>query len=161
MRHSTTFAMMMSIAAYATIGATAAAKTWMSEDAMRTDFVGQTLDGHYGSGLNWTESYANNGRLDYREGARRASGSWSFRGPVFCTFYDPVFRGVFSGGCWQVLKTSANCYEFFTAARAPGATGPDRKDDGDDSAEPGARTQWNARGWRRDQPSTCEDKPSV
>ena len=50
--------------------------------------IGKTLDGHYGNGVAWTETYLDNGRLDYRESARRAVGTWHFRGHVFCTFYE-------------------------------------------------------------------------
>ena len=81
-------------------------RSWMSEEAMRADFAGQTLDGHYGSGTTWTETYFADGRIDYRESNRTAQGHWHFRGGVvFCTFYDPPYSPAFVGGCWQVIKT--------------------------------------------------------
>ena len=97
--------------------------SWMSEAAMRADFAGQTLDGHYGSGTTWTETYFADGRIDYRESNRVAKGRWHFRGGVvFCTFYDPPYSPAFVGGCWQVIKTGANCYEFYTAGtQLPGS----------------------------------------
>jgi hypothetical protein len=122
---------------------------WMSEEAMRAAFIGKTLDGTYVDGLRWTETYDPNGRLDYRETARKGVGYWYFRGSVFCTFYDPG-HGL-SGGCWSTIKTSANCYEFYSA-------GSDADDDG---AGPGPLGSWTARAWRRGEPSTCEEKPSV
>ena len=141
----------------------------MSEAAMREAFSGQTLDGHYGSGATWTETYLADGRIDYREGQRAALGKWSFRNATFCTFYDPPFTPEFIGGCWQVLRTGKNCYEFYTAGfRWPGRRDddpvPDRESKGGkdkDDAGPGAAVRWNARGWRTAEPSTCPDKPSV
>ena len=65
---------------------------WMTEEAMRAAFIGKTLDGHYVDGLRWTETYGADGRLDYRERARKGLGHWYFRGHVFCTFYDPGLR---------------------------------------------------------------------
>jgi hypothetical protein len=128
---------------------TAANIQWMSAEAMRQEFVGKTLDGHYGNGTTWSESYANDGRIEYRERARMARGSWSFRGPVFCTFYDSQYRPQFQGGCWLVLKTGPNCYEFYVAPS-----------DEPDAVERVPR-RWNARGWRNDVPATCKESPSV
>jgi hypothetical protein len=128
----------------------AQAAVWMSEAAMRGAFIGRTLDGHYGNGQTWTETYFANGRLDYREPLRGAVGDWFFRGQVFCTFYDPGQAHALSGGCWHALKASTNCYEFYLAT------------DGDDlgSDETGVAPHWTARGWRRGEPATCEE-PSV
>jgi hypothetical protein len=134
--------------------ATPAPSPWMSEEAMRTAFIGKTLDGHYGNGVTWTETYADNGRLDYREAQRQAAGTWYFRGHVFCTFYDPSQAiPPLSGGCWTATKVSANCYEFYLASLAPEAPFEDDVE--------GANRRWNARGWRQGEPSTCHDKPSV
>ena len=154
------------LASTAGFGTTATSRTWMTEEAMREAFSGQTLDGHYGSGTAWTETYTADGRIDYREGARAAQGRWSFRNATFCTFYDPAFTPAFVGGCWQVLRTGANCYEFYTAGfRWPGrrdedGDGADDEQEGGDSS-PNARIRWNARGWRTSEPSTCPEKPSV
>jgi hypothetical protein len=121
---------------------------WMSEEAMRAAFIGKTLDGYYVDGLRWTETYDPNGRLEYRETARKGVGYWYFRGNVFCTFYDPGYS--LSGGCWNTIKTSANCYEFYSA-----------RSEADDDAGPGPLGSWTARAWRHGEPSTCEEKPSV
>ena len=92
----------------------------MTEEAMRSAFIGKTLDGHYGNGLTWTETYFGDGRLEYRESARQATGRWHFRGHVFCTFYDPPLpQPPLNGGCWTAIKTSANCYEFYLAGLSP------------------------------------------
>lgn len=124
----------------------------LSETAIREAIVGHTLDGHYGHGVTWTETYRQDGGLDYREAHVSATGRWSFRpGNVFCTFYDPGPAGTLPGGCWLVVRTSANCFEFYAADQAP--IEPE-----DGSAPP---LRWNAQGWRRDTPSTCNEKPSV
>ena len=137
-----------------TMPAVRALDAWMTEAAMRAAFIGKTLDGHYGNGVTWTETYLPNGRLDYRESQRRAVGNWHFRGHVFCTFYDPSpALPPLNGGCWTAVKVSANCYEFYLAGITPE---PPFADD-----TPGMAQRWNARGWRREAPSTCHDKPSV
>jgi hypothetical protein len=138
-------------------------RSWMAEGEMREAFSGQTLDGHYGSGTGWTETYFADGRIDYREGSRAATGKWSYRNASFCTFYDPPYTPSFVGGCWQVLKTGANCYEFYTAGfKWPGRRGEDESagEEGNDNS-PDAQIRWNARGWRTSEPSTCPEKPSV
>jgi hypothetical protein len=140
------------------LGAAAARATpgsqWMGEEAMRAAFIGKTLDGHYGNGVTWTESYLAGGRLDYREAQRQAGGNWHFRGHVFCTFYDPTPAiPPLSGGCWTAIKVGANCYEFYLANLAPEAPL--------DDDILGANRRWSARGWRQDEPSTCHDKPAV
>src|SRR5215510_2550196 len=61
-----------------TVPAVRALDAWMTEAAMRAAFIGKTLDGHYGNGVAWTETYLDNGRLDYRENRRRAVGNWHF-----------------------------------------------------------------------------------
>ena len=121
---------------------------WMSEEGMRAAFIGKTLDGHYVDGLRWTETYDPNGSLDYRETARKGVGYWYFRGNVFCTFYEPGFG--LNGGCWNAVKTSANCYEFYSAGS-----------EGDEEAGPGPLGSWTARAWRRGEASTCEERPAV
>jgi hypothetical protein len=126
---------------------------WMTVAALRAAFIGKTLDGHYGNSLTWTETYFEDGRLDYRESQRRAAGSWYFRSHVFCTFYQAAGQPPLSGGCWTAIKASANCYEFYLAGLSPE---PPYED-----GAPGMAQRWNARGWRQGEPSTCSDKPSV
>ncbi|HEX6001435.1 MAG TPA: hypothetical protein VFZ16_18880 [Hyphomicrobiaceae bacterium] len=147
-------ARLIAIALVACVGADAARADrggWMTESAMRTAFIGKTLDGHYADGMPWTETYAPNGRLDYRDQRRAGPGDWHFRDNVFCTFYDPGYG--LNGGCFRALRTSANCYEFYLA----GLGGPD-----DEAGEPPAPLRrWVARAALRDAPSTCQEQPSV
>ena len=133
---------------------------------MREAFAGQTLDGHYGSGTTWTETYHADSRIDYRESSRVAKGRWHFRGGTFCTFYDPPYVPAFVGGCWQVLQMGKNCYEFYTAGtQLPrGGRREEDKDDGTKDGDDDMLSQplrWNARGWRPSEPSTCPEKPTV
>jgi hypothetical protein len=149
---------LLALAAASLIGAgspvPATTSPWMSEAAMRAAFIGKTLDGHYGNGLTWTETYFDNGRLDYRERERRAVGEWYFRGHVFCTFYDPVQpRPPLAGGCWTTIKSGANCYEFYLAGLG--------RDDAVEDDTGGMIRRWNAQGWRQGEPPTCQAKPSV
>ena len=121
---------------------------------MREAFIGRTLDGHYGNGVAWTEAYGADGRLDYREASRAATGRWYFRGHVFCTFYEPTAgQPGLNGGCWTTVKVSANCYEFYLA-------GLNREPPFEDGTD-GMALRWNARAWRQGEPSTCSEKPSV
>ena len=150
-------AALLAVAACSFLDAARATPTsgpWMTEEAMRQAFIGKTLDGHYGNGITWSETYLESGRLDYREAQRHAAGNWHFRGHVFCTFYDPPpIHPPLNGGCWTTIKVSANCYEFYLAGLTPE---PPFEDDVQD-----ANRRWNARGWRNDERSTCTDKPSV
>jgi hypothetical protein len=127
---------------------------WMTEEAMRSAFIGKTLEGRYGNGLGFTETYSGGGGLEYREIRRHATGRWHFRGHVFCTFYDPPApEPPLNGGCWTAVKTSSNCYDFYLAGLTPE---PPFEDATRDMAD-----RWNARAWRTDEPPTCGEKPSV
>jgi hypothetical protein len=124
---------------------------WMTEDAMRKAFIGNTLDGHYVDGEDWTETYGSDGRLDYRETKRSSLGFWYFRKHVFCTFYDPGQD--LNGGCFTAVQASANCYEFYLAGLS--------EREGDGTVPPGPVGRWVARASRRGEPSTCEARPTV
>jgi hypothetical protein len=144
-------------AAVCALAALSAAKAgpigpWMTEANMRAEFIGKTLDGHYRGGVTWTETYRTEGRLNYREKLRRAEGTWYFRGLVFCTFYDAPYRPQLNGGCWTVIKASANCYEFYPSGL---------RDLQETDTPPAPIYPWSARGWRTDEPSTCMEKPMV
>jgi hypothetical protein len=125
---------------------------WMTEGAMRTAFIGKTLDGYYADGEDWTETYRPDGRLDYRD-RRRPSivGFWYFRDHVFCTFYDP--GQAIDGGCFTALQASANCYEFYLAGFS--------EREADKEVPPGPVGRWVARASRQGEPSTCQARPTV
>ena len=133
--------------------ALAAAQTpWMSEDAMRADFVGEALQGYYDDGRPWTASYAKSGQYQVSEGERHATGTWYFRGRAFCFLYGPPHWPL-GERCGAVSKLSANCYQFHRVY--PGM------DELSDEREFRPETPWTSRGWRRKEPSTCEARPSV
>jgi hypothetical protein len=125
---------------------------WMSQEAMRADFVGETLRGHYRDGTPWTASYGGSGQYDVREGELRAVGNWYFRDRAFCFFYGPpVWR--LEERCVATVKVGANCYEFHLVW-------PDARDPGDEEGfRPALR--WHSRGWRQREPSTCDTPPSA
>jgi len=114
---------------------------WLDDSAIVGAFSGRTIEGQYATGLAFVESYGTDGRVDYREPARRLGGRWSVVAGTFCTIYDDDV----SGGCFRVQQTSVNCFEFFIAARTE-----------EDAAEDPDAKGWVARGWRTDFPNSCE-----
>jgi len=128
-----------------------AVRLWMSEEAMRAEFIGKTRDGHFRTGKTWTSTHLANGRSEFIYDGRTWLGHWTLRGRVFCTFGDPVTLPVLPNGCWSAVKVSANCYEYYVV-RPSGA----------EAAENAwTDSQWFARGRRREEPSTCTETPSV
>jgi hypothetical protein len=125
---------------------------WMIEEAMRADIIGETLQGYYDDGRQWTASYARSGRYEVREGERNAVGTWYFRGRAFCLFYGPPHWPL-QERCGAVNKRSANCYEFH---RVYPSTGELLREGDFRPVRP-----WISRGWRLKEPSTCEERPSV
>ena len=89
---------------------------------------------------------ASNGTTDYEEGADRRPGRWNVAGELFCFIYAQPQQG----GCFRIVKHSANCYELYTASIGgePPAAPP-----------PAASMSWNGRMWRDAMPPTCEEKP--
>ena len=70
---------------------------YMSEADMQSAFGGKAIDGHYADGVTFSESYAADGRIDYRERGRDMAGRWSVRAGTFCTIYDTSP----TGGCYR------------------------------------------------------------
>lgn len=126
--------------------AVAADDSWMSEAEMRAAFSGVTLEGKYGSGRPFTETYGADGRIAYRESGVSIGGKWSIEAGTFCTIYDrdPT------GGCYRIRKAGGNCYEFYFVART----------EADAHREPG-RPSWTARGSVSGRPGACADQHSV
>lgn len=128
------------------LGTAAAADDWMTADAMRTVFNGVTLEGKYGSGRPFTESYGEDGRLSYREGHKTIGGKWSVEAGTFCTIYDndPA------GGCYRVRQVTGNCFEFYFVARTEDQAKADPKS-----------PSWTARGSIVGKPGVCAEQHSV
>ncbi len=118
---------------------------WMSEADLRSTFGGQTIDGHYPSGRGFTETYSAAGRIDYRDTGRETNGHWSVVDGSFCTIYDndPT------GGCFRVLKSGPNCFEFYFVART------------EEEARTPRDPDWTARGWLSTESSTCTEGSNV
>ncbi len=111
----------------------------MDEPMMAEAFAGRTIEGRYGSGLTFAETYASDGRISYRDPTVTAAGNWRVTAQGFCTFYDEM-----NGGCFLVRKLGANCFEFYFS-------------EGQDSGPllPKESKPYVAQGWYPEKPSTC------
>jgi hypothetical protein len=125
------------------------AAPWMSQEAIRAEFTGRTLQGYYYDGADWLASYAAGGRYDIVYRGKNAQGEWYFHEHVMCLFYGPPHWPLYER-CVVTTKVSANCYDFRWVW--PDATPRGPVDLGQ---------TWHARGWRQGEPSTCEDRPSA
>ena len=108
------FSCLLACALLAKVPLATAEMPWMSQEAMRADFVGETLRGYYRDGTPWTASYGDAGRSDryeVGEGKLRAVGTWYFRDRAFCFFYGPPVWPL-EERCVATIKVGANCYEF-------------------------------------------------
>ena len=120
---------------------------WMSGEQIRSEFTGRGLAGIYPTGREWSETIARDGTTDYREGQKHWLGKWWVEAREFCFSYPPP--GV--GGCFRVVRTSANCFELYDFS---GALGQQQE-------PPYLGDRWNGRMWHADRPTTCEGNPSV
>lgn len=123
------------------------AQRWMSADAIRAEFSGKALAGIYPSGTTWSEDIASDGTTDYRESHARRPGQWWLTALEFCFSY--ALPG--QGGCFRIVKMSANCYELYEFSSELGRR----------EAPPREKGSWNGRMWRTETGTTCEEKPSV
>ncbi|MCB1521438.1 MAG: hypothetical protein KDJ37_12800 [Hyphomicrobiaceae bacterium] len=118
----------------------------MSEADMRGAFAGITLEGRYGNGRPFSESYGRDGRIAYSERGRVVGGRWSLENGAFCTIYDrdPT------GGCYRVKRVGANCYEFYFIARTEEQARHDPR-----------APSWTARGSVTGQAGSCAEESTV
>ena len=120
---------------------------WLGEADIKQSFSGVEIDGVYVDGMKFTESYDATGAIVYRDTRKALIGRWSVVNGAFCTLYE----GAITGGCFKVVKVSANCFEFYFLA-----------DSEEESATPDpGRPKWIARGWNKKHAATCDDKPLV
>ena len=96
----------------ATVAIAQSPMSWLTDEEIRRAFAGISIDGAYIDGLPFTEAYANDGSIDYRDKRKAMTGNWSIVNNSFCTLYD----GIVTGGCFKVLQRSANCFEFYFLA---------------------------------------------
>jgi hypothetical protein len=136
----------------ATLSTAHATRTWMNEQAIRSEFIGNTLDGHFYDGRIWTVTLFQDGRVDQVQSPHHLiRGRWFIRGSVFCSLPEMAHRPLFVVSCWTIIKTSANCYEYFRVGSR-----------GEEPVEEESRERlWYAKGWRQGEASTCGDRPSV
>lgn len=121
------------------------ATIWLQDAEIASALTGKTIDGRYASGRAFYERYDRDGRVQYMEDGATIGGRWSVTAGTLCTIYDndPA------GGCFRVARVSANCFEFFFAART------------EEAAPGGDKPQWTARGSVNGEASACQDTESV
>jgi hypothetical protein len=119
---------------------------WMTGDAIRQEFSGKGLAGHYPSGAPWTELIRTDGTTDYREGPKHWQGKWWATSQEFCFSYPAPGNG----GCFRVVRVSTNCFELY-----------DYTDNKNLETPPTEADRWNGRFWFADHPTTCEERPTV
>ena len=113
---------LMTVAALAMATLPAAADEFLTPDRLATELGGRTIKGYYTHNrVNFVEVYQPDGRISYKDDLKGDAGRWSVQGRAFCTFYDTI-----NGGCWYVVKRSANCFEFYAA---PNGGPPVSRDD--------------------------------
>jgi len=87
----------------------------MNGSEIEKTFRSVTLDGIYGDGRFFSETYFDDGTIRYHEADGADSGDWSVREDMFCTFYEGM-----EGGCFFVYREGANCFIFFAAVESAG-----------------------------------------
>ena len=119
--------------------------------AIGAALFGVTLDGEYSDGLAFSERFNADMTSVYEQQGVTSRGAMRFEpgagaagGDLLCFSYE---GDDLSGGCFEVWRRSANCFDFYGAG-----------DDGVADATPTQRrigTGWTARAWRADRASTC------
>jgi hypothetical protein len=123
------------------------AGVWLPDADIAAALGGKTIEGRYANGRAFTERYLTDGRVEYMENGQAMGGHWTVTAGTLCTIYDSDP----AGGCFRVSRTSANCFEFYFAARTEeAAPGPD-----------GSPPQWTARGSVSGDSAACQDGASV
>lgn len=125
---------------------------WLGPEVMQAEFLGKKMRGyaHNGTTMTWTPHEG--GRLEMCEGTLCVEGRWLHRNRASCIVSGPPYWGL-QERCTVVRKVSANCYEFHLTSPLAGP----RLDKGDFKPD----SRWHSRGWREEEPSTCEEKPGV
>jgi hypothetical protein len=123
------------------------AGVWLPDADITRALAGKTIEGRYANGRAFTERYLTDGRVEYIENGRAIGGHWAVTAGTLCTIYDTDP----AGGCFRVSRSSANCFEFYFAARTEEtAPGPE-----------GSSPQWTARGSVSGDSAACQDGANV
>lgn len=120
---------------------------WLSGAQIEKALAGRTIDGMYASGRRFSESYLEGGALEYLEDGVRLKGRWSVTAGTLCTIYDTDP----TGGCFRVLSSGSNCYEFYFVAR----------DEEQARSPKQGEPSWTARGAIEGSPEACPDDANV
>lgn len=127
--------------------AAAAQMPWLSGPQIEKALAGRTIDGMYASGRRFSERYLEGGSLEYVEDGVLLKGRWSVTAGTLCTIYDTDP----TGGCFRVMSSASNCYEFYFVAR-------------DEEQVRGAKQSapsWTARGAVEGSPEACPGDANV
>ena len=112
----------------------------MSGAQIQRDLLGSRVTGEYPSGQKWAEQFNLDGTTIYAEAQKLNFGRLDINGNQMCFSYNSE---KLSGGCFEVWKRGANCFDFYSA-----------NNDADLLSRRFGQ-QWSARAWKSDQPSTC------
>lgn len=118
--------------------ALAAERREMSAAEILAVLPGMTMTGNYADGMKFTETYAPDKSIAYQDDRGSDTGNWFEKDGMFCTFYVSL-----QGACFKVVRSGANCYEYYVAEGQDGL-----------KSEPGSH--WNSVGWDVKHPSTCD-----
>ena len=110
----------------------------MSASEILAALPGMTMTGSYADGVRFTETYSPDKSIAYQDDRGSDTGNWFEKDGLFCTFYVSL-----QGACFKVVRTGANCYEYYVAEGQDGV-----------KSEPAAN--WNSVGWDVKHPSTCD-----
>jgi hypothetical protein len=116
----------------------AAERHEMSATEILSALPGMTMTGSYADGVKFTETYFLDKKIAYQDDRGSDTGNWFEKDGLFCTFYVSL-----QGACFKVVRTGANCYEYYVAEGQDGL-----------KSEPAAH--WNSVGWDIRHPSTCD-----
>jgi hypothetical protein len=118
--------------------ARAAERHQMSAAEILTVLPGMTMTGSYADGVKFTETYFLEKKIGYQDDRGSDTGNWFEKDGLFCTFYVNL-----QGACFKVVRTGANCYEYYVA-------------EGQDGVKSEPAVSWNSVGWDVKHPSTCD-----
>ena len=118
--------------------ALAAERHEMNSAEILAALPGMTMTGNYSDGMRFTETYAPDKSIAYQDDRGSDTGSRFEKDGLFCTFYLSL-----QGACFKVVRTGANCYEYYVA-------------EGQDGVKSEPDSHWNSVGWDVKHPSTCD-----
>ena len=119
------------------------------EQEIRQALLGQTFDGEYADGRAWSERFNEDLTTKYQEDGPAVSGTMWFLPRQVCFRYGEASD--FSGGCFEVWRRGANCFDFYGTGFGSGTSASLLQ------KEQGAA--WTARAWMAGRPSTCNAQP--